>query len=324
MLLLLTGCGRRNREQEAEYHIYYVNTDETQLVSVEFEEEVAETQLISRFIDIMNEFEVISEYKSAMPEAVEILDYELDNGELILNFNEAYNEMAVTTEVLCRAAVVKTFGGLPDVSYVTFYINGVQKSDENDHPMYYAMVPDDFVDDTDALNTSTRYETLTLYFASEDGDMLVEETFSKRNDGSRSLPELVMDQLMEGPGEDTLRTVIPEETKLLDVSEKDGICYVNFDSGFLEPDPELKPEIMIYAIVNSLTEIASVSKVQISVNGDKQVEIRGISLDQLFGPDLNYVKVTETKQEDNMLPANKDQQQSKEEIENQESIKKGE
>ena len=49
---------------------------------------------------------------------------------------------------------------------------------------------------------------------------------------------------------------------------KDGICYVNFDSNFLTVVNNVNLDIEIYSIVNSLTELQGVNRVQILVDGD--------------------------------------------------------
>ena len=48
-----------------------------------------------------------------------------------------------------------------------------------------------------------------------------------------SIEKLIMEQLMRGPTTSKAQATIPAETKLLGVSVKDGICYVNLDSTFL-------------------------------------------------------------------------------------------
>lgn len=51
-----------------------------------------------------------------------------------------------------------------------------------------------------------------------------------------------------------------QEPKLLSVTTVDGVCYVNFDAGFTNQDYEIQEPIVIYSIVNSLSELSTVSK----------------------------------------------------------------
>ena len=56
------------------------------------------------------------------------------------------------------------------------------------------------------------------------------------------------------------------DTKLISVSTQNGCCYLNFTDTFLQ-DAIVRPEIAVYSIVNSLTEIQGIDSVLISVNG---------------------------------------------------------
>ena len=70
----------------------------------------------------------------------------------------------------------------------------------------------------------------------------------------------------------------------------DGVCFVNFDSGFLAQDYMLSEEVIIYAIVNSLCELPNINKVQISVNGDTDFVYRDeMTLQELYERNLDLV-----------------------------------
>ena len=63
-------------------------------------------------------------------------------------------------------------------------------------------------------------------------------------------------------------SVIPENTKLLDVSLEDGLLKIDFSKEFLNTTKEIE-EIMIEAIVYTLTEIDGIDKLMIFVEGTK-------------------------------------------------------
>ena len=81
---------------------------------------------------------------------------------------------------------------------------------------------------------------------------------------------------MKGTGASGSQSVIPKTTKLLGVSVKDGVCYVNFDSKFSTDSYDLNPEVTIYAIVNSVIANANVTKVQILIDGASDVMYKNI------------------------------------------------
>ena len=63
-------------------------------------------------------------------------------------------------------------------------------------------------------------------------------------------------------------SIIPENTKLLDVSLEDGLLKIDFSKEFLNTAKEME-EIMIEAIVYTLTEIDGIDKIMIFVEGTK-------------------------------------------------------
>ncbi len=65
---------------------------------------------------------------------------------------------------------------------------------------------------------------------------------------------MLVEQLIKGPSSDNETAVIPAETKVLSVSVKDHICYVNLDKGFLDTTNVMNPELPVYAIVNTIIE----------------------------------------------------------------------
>ncbi len=68
------------------------------------------------------------------------------------------------------------------------------------------------------------------------------------------------------------------------------MCYVNFDKAFLTEPYAVKPEIAIYSLVDSLTELPGISKVQISIDGDTTASfLEQIPLQTVFERDLSFV-----------------------------------
>ena len=92
-----------------------------------------------------------------------------------------------------------------------------------------------------------------------------------------------MEQLIAGPPFEGAYPTIPSETKLLNISIKDNICYVNLDEGFLGTGYNVIESIPVYSIVNSLIENTDAQKVQISINGETNRMFReSINFDTLF------------------------------------------
>ena len=83
-------------------------------------------------------------------------------------------------------------------------------------------------------------------------------------------------------------------TKIVSVTTKDGICYVNLSEDFLSQPYSASADVTIYAITNSLVELSNVNKVQITVNGNTNISYREkISLNSIFERNLDLLVVPE-------------------------------
>jgi germination protein M len=156
----------------------------------------------------------------------------------------------------------------------------------------------DFIDNTgDATNQYTQAE-LTLYFANEAGNRLVMENRSVVYSSSMSLERVVLNQLIEGPAAEGNLPTLPSAVKVQGVSLRDGVCYVDFDSIFLNEPMNVTDAIEIYSVVNSLTEITGVSQVQITINGSANEIFRNsIPLSGRFERDESYMEQPEAENE---------------------------
>lgn len=299
VLLVLTalsgaaGCGKKQKEPEEEegYRIYYINKEDTAVVTESYEPEGETTEeLLEEFLTMLQKKPEDTEKKAAVPQAVEILGYTLENGQLSLKFDSAYLEMDKTYEILCRSAVVRTLCQIPGVEYVSVLIGDNPLMDSNETPVG-PMSAESFVENPgNEINTYT-VATLDLYFANETGDKLVDERVDIRYSSNMSIEKLIVEQLIRGPVVKDAYPTIPPETKIVSVSTKDGICYVNLDEGFLGQGYDVLEAIPIYSIVNSLTEIAGISKVQILINGETNLTYReSIRFDTVFERNLDIIE----------------------------------
>ena len=95
---------------------------------------------------------------------------------------------------------------------------------------------------------------------------------------------------MKGPETDQAFPTINPDSKVLGVTVRDGICYVNFDKTFLTQVYTVTPEVVIYFITNLLVELTSVNKVQISIDGQTDVVFREtFNLTNLYERNLDLI-----------------------------------
>ncbi len=124
---------------------------------------------------------------------------------------------------------------------------------------------------------TTISEKLTLYFSDKQAMYLIPETrevkIVKDTKTPSSIALAIVNELIVGPTDSNLAATIPKGTKILSLKIIDQIAYLDFNEEFRTNHPGGSTgEIMtLESIVNSLTELPEIKKVQILIDG-KTVE----------------------------------------------------
>lgn len=291
---VISGCGKETKTSA--YHIEYLNKDKNRLIIAPYEPEATDTDgMIREFLAVLSSDSDNVEYRKPIPNDVEVTSYSLDGALLTLHFDEDYSKMDAVEEVLCRAAVVRTMTQIKGIDCVAFYIGDAPLTDAKGN-LVGSMNQDSFIENPGEQINSIQNTSLTLYFSNQDGDGLIKEVRSDVYYSSNiSMEKLIMEQLLEGPETEGAKSAIPEGTKLVSVSVVDGVCYVSLDEAFKNQDYKVNEAIVIYSIVNSLSELPTISKVQISVNGDTSGVYRdNYKLSDMYDRNMDYVTGTES------------------------------
>ena len=281
--LLMAGCRKQQQMDERGYRIWYINQDETCLKYENKElQSKNEEGLLREMMEVMRETPTDDELKPVIPEDVELLDFDFEHNQLYLDFSPEYKKMPKVYEVLCRAAIVRTLGQIDGVEYVDFQVNGEPLTDLEGKEIGL-MNEDQFIENAGEEINAYKTADLTLYFSNKAGDKLVGQRVAMEYNSNISLEKLIVEQLIAGPPFEGAYPTIPSETKLLNISIKDNICYVNLDEGFLGTGYNVIESIPVYSIVNSLIENTDAQKVQISINGETNRMFReSINFDTIF------------------------------------------
>ncbi|MDE7319911.1 MAG: GerMN domain-containing protein [Lachnospiraceae bacterium] len=283
LCLGMAGCSGQNEEEESGYRIWYMNKDETRL-AYEYRELRAENTegLLNEALEFLREEPEDENYKPPLPENVRIESYEIEHNQLYLNFSVEYMDMLKVYEVLCRAALVRTLCQIPEIDYIGFRVADQPLMDLRGKAIGL-MNEDQFIENAGEEINAYRTADLTLYYTNETGDRLVPQRVPMEYNSNISLEKLIVERLIDGPPYEGAYPTIPANTRLVSVSVRDGICYVNLDAGFLETGYNVTESIPIYSIVNSLIRNTDAQKVQISIDGETNRIFReSISFDTIF------------------------------------------
>lgn len=289
----LSACrqGADDEEKQETVQIYYINREETVIRPVEYMPAEEEREaLVAELITIMREEPDDEELKSTIFPGIDIYKCTLLGEKLIIDFSQTYKDMSPTTEVLVRAAIVRTMCQIDGVKTIEFQVEGETLIDHADI-VVGDMRAEQFIDNEGTEINTYEVATLKLYFANEDGTALVPVTRKVEYNTNIALEKLVMEQLIGGPGTLDAKPTMNPATKIINVTVNDKVCYVNLSQEFLTQVYTVNSEVTIYSIVNSLVELDNVNKVQILVDGKSEISYReSMSLSNPFSRNLDLVE----------------------------------
>ncbi len=283
LILSMTGCSnfaeqvrsRFNGSSEKSgsgYNIYYLNQNGTGLLGMSYQlTSTTENEIIAECMNALTMESEDGAYRPVLngPAVVEDYKYDKETRTLAIYFGQTFESMPAYTQLLTRAAVVKTMTQFRSiVEYVTINIGGKWLTAEDGSVL--KMDRNEFVseitNDLDLLEDAK----LTLYFVSGSGSRLAAYETTQRyyNYSKNSLAAIVMDALLRGPVTDQYRSPLSSSTQVRSIHISDGVCTVDFNQAFLTPVEEVPYELTVYSVVNTLCELSSISQVQITVEGE--------------------------------------------------------
>lgn len=267
IVCVLGGCQNKVQEnEEGQYTIYQMAEDSNGLQTTTY-------HVKSELDDTVS---IIQELLEKFPR-IDVRDFQIKEKQLSLYFSSAYNNYQGIDEVLLRAAIVKTLCQVDGVEYVEFLVEGAPLVVDGEQVGVMSRLS--FMDSIGG-DGYTQDKYVTLYFADTSGTGMREVSSRLTYDMTVPLARLLVEKLLAGPEELTdvntsdLRQTIPEGTSLNSLTIRDNVCYVDFSKEFEYVQAEVKSEIVIYSIVNTLCELSDVNKVQFTIDGE-QKEVYG-------------------------------------------------
>ena len=298
VLFLLAGCKAKpvgDSEEKNGYAIYYTNAEHSKLLESRYElQEETFEGMLTELLDQLQHPEN-AELTSVFPDGVSINEYTIGVDSLMIDFSGSYIGMNNVEEILLRAGTVKTLVQLPGIYTISFTVDGQPLIEPSSGNPVGPMRGETFVDSRDDSINSYQSLDLKLYFPSYDGSQLVAEEQSAFYSSNLIMERVIIEQLLKGPKTPGLLTIAPSSTLINSVKVSDRICVIDLDSTFNRTfTTQLKPEVVLYAIVDSLMDQCDIDGVAFRINGDADVRFQNeISLDQVFTEDRSLIRETE-------------------------------
>lgn len=298
LVLMTAGCARNDGEKAGEqggYRLYFLNEDLSSLSGQPYQpeenrspEEMTTQELAE---DMLRQLaQPAKDVKCIMPiQNFTVIGTMLHNKALTVCLSSDYGQLENTREILTRAAIVNTLCQLDGVDTVSF-LCGDEALKNADGSVVGPLNADLFIFNSGKEIVNYEKARLHLYFASESGDQLIDTWRNVVYNSNISMERVVTEQVLKGPNSDVVFPTLNPATRILSVTTRDGVCYVNLDQAFLTEPYSVTGPVAIYSLVNSLTELSSVSSVQITVEGKTNKSFLETNLSGAFERNLSLVK----------------------------------
>lgn len=127
----------------------------------------------------------------------------------------------------------------------------------------------DYTPEEEISDLQSRFTTIALYFLdSETNELKAEGRTINTIDLIHNPYKEIVEKLIEGPTEENLINVFPENTRLIDAKLSNNCIILNFSEELLNfKDDEQKYNI-INSILNTLTQLNEVNSIKILINNE--------------------------------------------------------
>lgn len=208
--------------------------------------------------------------RNPIPEGTKLLGISIKDKVATVDFsNEFLKTNGSIAEITTRLSVVNTLTGISGIEKVRLHIDGEEMIGPSGMPlgeMGPAML------DANGNPLAGEEKSITLYFSDSNAEYVVGEKRVSVLTENSSIEEMVLTELIKGPVSEDLWSAIPEGTKLISASTKNGLCTVDFSKEFVDNSPggTASERMVISSVVNTLTELEGVQKVQFLIDGKKR------------------------------------------------------
>lgn len=212
----------------------------------------------------------------------------VETGSVVVNFSREFLSGNNTKDLLSVYAVVKSLCALRSISSVKVVIEGRDIYTDDGSIIGY-LSDRDINLPTDTYTSEMR--DVILYFPSKDGSKLRREVRTIKVTDQQPIAQYIINELIKGPENESMTASLNSGTVLLSVETSDNICFVNFKANFLDKNSGSadKEKMTIYSIVDSLTELETIERVQFLMDGKKVSDFGNINIGSMFGRDESII-----------------------------------
>ncbi|MCX7841893.1 MAG: GerMN domain-containing protein [Clostridia bacterium] len=261
--------------------LYFTNSDNSALLPEAREILVKDGAIMRAAVNALIEGPENPELKQTIPEGTRLIGIKRTGNVAVVDFSKEYYKAQGIAEIVERASIVNTLTEIAGIDKVRILVEGKDLIGPSGNPLGEMSR---FSLDSRGNPLPGEKKIVTVYFSNSNADKLVPEKREITVNKGDGLEKHIFQELAIGPKKQGLYPVIPQGTKLIAVTTKDGVCTVNLSQQFVDNNKSgtAGESMTIYSIVNSLTELHEVKKVQFLINGKKRDVYLHLVFDEPF------------------------------------------
>ena len=292
MLFSLCACNKNEEKITEEISLYFAGKSSSNLIYEKYEivNSKSKKDSVEKAMEALLSGPKNKENNRVIREGTKLLSTSVDSlGNASVNLSrEFYNESNVY-DILSASSIVKSLCSINGINSVKIMVESMPLVGPTGEEIG-ALSEKDLVFDITA--TEQNEVNVKLYFSDNEAMYFVKENRKINVPTGESAEKLIVAELIKGPTKEKAVKTLPGETKIRSVETKDGICFVNLSNEFItKHSGGSSAEYMtIYSVVNSLTELSHIDKVQFLIEGEKKDTLVHFTLNEPFERDEAMIK----------------------------------
>ena len=265
VLLILTGCVSRQPEEGTAF--YYHRTDTAfrgsdGVIAAELRDVSRAGDDLTALLALYCAGPVSQGLENPLPPGTAVLSHSLTGGELTLEFDPGLASLSGVDLTVAAGCLAKTFLELTGADVLVLTAGGALLNGQTS----LRLTPDDLQlrdDSPDRLR-----QELTVYYTDGERRYLLPQQVTLSPGTAEELPIQLL-ELLQPPEDSGLRSALPSGTRFLSATVSDGLCTVAVNPGFesIRFYTHSSQVLTILAIVNTLTGLPQIDRVELTVDG---------------------------------------------------------
>lgn len=256
-----------NEKNKIKVEVYFPNAAKNLLKSEKrnIDNNLDKENILRQTIDIL-----FSEPKNKKLSAFQLANVDvkkiyLNDKTVTIDFSPQYKNLP--DELFFRSAIVWTLTDLDFVDNVKIFVDG-QELQKIDGTPIGVLNRSNIVINPEISDEKTDSQIVKLYFRK--GNKLYAQDRLINIDLNQPIEKYILEQIILGPSSSDLSATVSPDTKICDVKTDKDICYVSLSGEFTNKNNDNdNQKFALYSIVNSLTELKNINKVQFLIESEK-------------------------------------------------------